>query len=466
MRARDIDLAFYQGTQALERAVLSQQARLVQTGSGGQRSIEGNLIHFSTAPDGATLTSLEARDRVVVVIPPSAAAPAREIRAASLVATGNERAGLTDALFSGGVEFTESVPATSGAQASERSGTSRTLALDLAGQLDAIDAARFQEKVTFKDGLVSGLADLGTYVMTSGMLTLEPHPQRPETLPWVTDGTMRVDAARLIEIDLATHDLRAEGDVKTQSRRSEGRVSPSGAALFDGPEPVLGFGDKFWYVRSKAQVRYAGAEATTARLRQGESEVRGDELILDDRTSDLRATGRVESRLPIEAPGSSAASPAPGVYRATAATMVYLDDARTMEYAGAPVTLETPEGRTVAGRIVLTLADEGRRLQRMVATSDAGDPSTADVRSRLSEGRESLSDSLVYDATIDQYVLRGRPGRPLVLRMRGDDGTCSVLLGTVGYSRPGSSSFALPKEENPGGTDTAGNQPCSGPLTR
>jgi len=455
MQARDIDLAFYPGTQALERAVLSQQARLVQAGVNGRLSIEGNVIHFSTAPDGVTLTSLEADDRVVVVIPPAGPAPAREIRAASLVATGNDTAGLTDALFSGGVDFTERVAATGGAQGSERHGTSRTLALDLAGQLDAIDTARFQQDVTFRDGRVSGLADLGTYGVASGILRLEPHPQRPVRLPHVTDGAMRVDAAGFIEVDLGTHDLHAEGDVKTQSRNADSGDS-SRAAVFDGPEPVLGFGDRFWYARAERRVRYTGTESMTARLRQGESEVRADELTLDDRTHDLHATGRVESTLPIEETAEPGSSATPGLYRATAARMVYLDEARTLEYEGVPVTLEQPEGSTTAARIVLTLADAGRRLRRMVATSDPLNPLTADVRSRMTEGRQSLSDSLVYDAELDQYTLRGRP---LVLRTHEEDGTCSEVRAAVGHLRRGSSQIT-------GQTSTMGNLSCASPLTR
>jgi lipopolysaccharide export system protein LptA len=458
MRARDIDLAFHAGTQALERAVLSQQARMVQVGAGGRRSIEGNVVTFATAPDGATLTHLEAHDRVIVLMPRTASGPEREIRAASLVATGQERTGLTDAVFSGGVEFTERTPAARGAPASERTGTSQTLALDLAGQLDAIDEARFQQNVAFTDDGVSGVGDLGTYVMSSDRLRLQPHPQRPSVLPRVTDGAMRVDAARLIEINLGTHDLHAEGDVKTQSRRDAGAAAPARAALFDGPEPVLGFGEEFWYVRSTQSVRYTGTPATTARLRQGESEVRGNEVTVDDRTRDLRATGRVESTLPIVRSAEAGPGEAPSMYRATADVLLYVDQARTVEYVGVPATLDTPEGRTTAARIVLTLAAEGRRLQQMVATSDPANPLTTDVLSSLSEGRQSLSESLVYDAATDQYTRRGRP---VVLRTREKDGTCSELRGAEGLITPGSSTARVT-----GWTSTAGNLSCSTPLTR
>ena len=465
MRARDIDLAFYPGTQALERAVLSQQARLVQMGAGGRRSIEGNVITFSTAPDGATLTHLEAREQVVVVMPPSASAAAREIRAATLVAGGNDREGLTDAVFSGGVEFTERV-LSGGSAGSERSGTARTLTLELAGQLDAIDAARFQQDVTFRDGTVTGVADLGAYDLRAGVLRLEPRPGSPERLPRVTDGTMRVDATRFIEVNLETHDLEAAGDVKTQSQRTETTSPSDRAALFDGPEPVFGFGDQFWYQQARRQVRYTGTETTTARLRQGESEVRGDELVLDEQSNDLRATGRVESTLPIGEPAPTTPGSPPAMYRATAETMVYVDQARTVEYEGTPVTLQTPDGRTTAARIVLTLADQGRKLERMVATSDPADPLTADVRSTLSGGRESLSVSLIYDAAADRYTLQGGRGRAVLLQTREQDGTCSTLRGSVGYFWPSTSRASFPDAENPGGTLAAGNQPCKVPLTR
>src|SRR5690606_5864003 len=95
MQARDIDLAFHEGTQALERGVLTGGSSLTIVEPGGPRSIEAIDVSFSTAADGRTLTHLEAHDRVVVRTPAADAAPARTITSADLVASGQQGRGLT-----------------------------------------------------------------------------------------------------------------------------------------------------------------------------------------------------------------------------------------------------------------------------------------------------------------------------------------------------------------------------------
>ena len=63
------------------------------------------------SPDGATVTSLTAQEKVQVDLPAEGESPAKRIRSASLRATGAAGQGLQNAVFEGGVDYLESRPA-------------------------------------------------------------------------------------------------------------------------------------------------------------------------------------------------------------------------------------------------------------------------------------------------------------------------------------------------------------------
>src|SRR4030095_6784673 len=117
-----------------------------------KQRISGIASALVTGPDGQTLTSLQAKENVEVVLPPTAEAPGRTIRAPSLVAGGDEKNGLKTALFEGDVVFVSHSHAGKGKPGVDRTGRSKRLTLDLNGQLGAISSAEFRDSVTFKDG--------------------------------------------------------------------------------------------------------------------------------------------------------------------------------------------------------------------------------------------------------------------------------------------------------------------------
>jgi lipopolysaccharide export system protein LptA len=163
MQAEDIDLSFYPDSTALQTGALRQHATMVLTDETGRRSIEAPSIDFATAEDGRTLTRLDARDRAIVSTPRNGDVPERKISANSLVATGDAKKGLTQARFEGKVEFNELVAGARGTPDHKRTATSETLTARIAGRLDAIDDARFERDVVFRDGTVTGDADVGIY---------------------------------------------------------------------------------------------------------------------------------------------------------------------------------------------------------------------------------------------------------------------------------------------------------------
>ncbi len=453
MQARDIDLAFHDGTQALERAVLSGGSSMILMDDGARRSIEAINIVLTTAPDGRTVTHLEAHQGVIVRTPAQAKTAARTITSSELVAEGEGKAGLTAALFTGGVRFVESTSAAAGRSASERVGTSQTLRLKLGGSLDVVEQAEFQQNVRFEDGDVRGDADLGDYAASAGRLTLRP-ARVPSRMPRVTSDRVTVDARELIEIDLNTQDLHARGEVKTVNAadNTPAATRTPDTGLFNDRETMLGFGAEFWYTDRDGRARYAGTAQTQARVTQGETVVIADAIDLARETQDLTARGRVDATF---SAGVASAGAALQKYRVESDTLEYRDKARTATYGGAPVVLTAPDGVTRAQTVVMTMSAQGRALDQLDARTN--------VHSTLTEGREARADSLLYEAGSGRYTLRGQP---LVLKGPGEVvGTCSQAWGRAAYFTSGGGAPVFPSNENQGGVERR-EVPCSAPLQK
>ncbi|HWB16560.1 MAG TPA: hypothetical protein VG538_09140 [Vicinamibacterales bacterium] len=457
MRADDIDLGFYDGTTSLQRAHLARQAVLVQTGQQGRRSIEAPQIDLAMAPDGSTLTHLEANPSVEVNTPASADVPSRTITARTLVATGTDSAGLTAAVFDGSVRFVETVPGAKGAAPSKRTGTAARLAMKIKGSLDAIDEATFQRDVRFTDGDVVGDGDIGIYRAAKGELELRPADQNARRPPHVTDGSMVVDAEERIIIALDSHDLSAWRKVSTVSRGdASAKGSNDDAGIFNTTDPVYGSADELIYQAAKNSAQYTGTTDAPARVRQGDDSIIVGHVIDIVDSRNLKASGAVDSTFLMTdnaKPKAGAATAGPTKYHATSDTLTYDDDARTAVFEGEPAVLKSADGQTTGKRITLLLEPEARKLRQL----DANDT----VHATLSDGREAYGDTLRYDARADQYTL---VGHSLALLTKDADGTCSVATGTTAHfaGELGAPSFL--DAENPAGSSTQPKQPCVAPA--
>src|SRR5690606_23722017 len=105
----------------------------------------------------------------------------------------------------------------------------------------------------------------------------------------------------------------------------------------------------------------------------------------------------------------------PATHRVESETLIYESATGEATYTGAPVVLTGPDGETTAGHMVMTLTPGTREMERLDAEGD--------VRSTLVDGSVALADSLVYEASLGRYTLRGGP---LVLRtVDKEKGTCS-----------------------------------------
>jgi lipopolysaccharide export system protein LptA len=464
MDARDIDLAFYDGQSALEHAHLAGNASMRR--SSGE-AIEAGDIRFRTAPDGKTLTRLDAapegRGRVTVRMPTSDTAPARTITGGTLAASGDERKGLTAALFDGGVEFVETTAGRGGRAGVRREGTSRRLTLVLKGQLDAIEQARFEDAVEFTAGGVHGFGDIGLYRASAGEIDLQPSAGATGKRATVrnTDAGVTVEARELITVFLDTQNLHARGDVDTLSAGSRTKKPAASTSIFNATDSIYGSAAEFRYDDSAARAEYRGTAQAPARLVQGSSNVRAEYIEFFRESQDLRAKGQVNSTFDIVPTGGRTGDgpAASGKYNVTADLLVYTEKQRTARYTGS-VRLENTEGAatkavTTAGAMDLVLAREARTLDRLEAT--------VNVHAVLSGGREARGDRLVYDANDDLYQLWGKP---LSLLNRETDGTCYTQEGNVARFRGELGAPDFPAAENADGGAPRRAVPCPAPAAR
>jgi lipopolysaccharide export system protein LptA len=437
MRARDIDLTFREGTEQLERGVLVGGSSMTIVEATGRRTIDARDITFATATDGRTLTHLEGHGAVSVRTPASGDSPPRTVTAADLVATGQEGHGLTSAIFAGNVRFVEVIPAKGGQAGGERTGTGDRLTMMLGGQLEAVQRAHFEGNATFVDGEVTGNADLGDYDAAGGRLTLRPAAS-PRRLPRVESGTVTVDAATLIDVDLDSQDLHAVGDVRTVSlgENRSNRKTEASVGFFDKGSTMYGFGHEFSYVERTGEARYRGTAEAKARVTQGETTVTAVNIRLERETENLEAEAEVVSTF---VTAGTAGEP-PATHRVESETLVYTSETGQATYTGDPVVLTGPDGKTTAAHMVMTLARGTREMERLDAEGD--------VQSTLVDGSEALAQFLIYEAGPGRYTLRGEP---LVLKtVDKEKGTCSETRGRLAYFTIGQPSPEFPAAENRG----------------
>jgi lipopolysaccharide export system protein LptA len=456
MRADDIDLVFYDGSQALQQARLQGSAVMHQPSEAGRRSIEGDRIEFTTAPDGTTLTRLDAapfdsKGRVTVRLPAAKDAPARRITGGTLASKGDDKRGLTSAVFDGGAEF-EEMTAGRGAPVAKRVAKSRTLRLAIKGQLDAIEEARFDQAVEISDGATRGYGDVGVYRASSGEMDLQPSRQTPGRKARVTDGEagLTVEAVDLITTYLNTGSLFARGDVTTVSRGSKSKPA-STTSIFNDRDPIYGtLAAEFRYDDASGKATYVGKGTSRPRIQQGNNVVHGDLIEYFSERQDLTAKGHVDSTFDIVPSAADGKNPksATGKYDVTAESLVYTEKTRTATYTGS-VVMRSPDGTTTADVMDLLLAKEARTLDRLEATGR--------VHAVLLKEREARGDRLVYEAREDLYQLWGKP---LTLINKENDGTCYAQDGSMARFRGELGAPDFPADQNAAGGAPRRSIPC------
>src|SRR5687768_2902054 len=144
-----INLTYYENSDLVQSAIVTGAAALrIAAEKGAAESVlHADNIEIGMAPDGSTLTSLNARDRVVFDLSTAQGQPAKKVTSNALVASGTAAQGLTAASFTEGVEYSE----IGGTPPVKRTVTSRTLDTSLKGGLGKIQEATFIGSARFHD---------------------------------------------------------------------------------------------------------------------------------------------------------------------------------------------------------------------------------------------------------------------------------------------------------------------------
>lgn len=422
LKAGDINLAFADGTGLLSSATLVVGATLEMPGANGSSTISGSQIETAMAPDGETLTKLQASAPVVVTLPAEGAQPAKRVCAQGLQADGDNKGGLTRAYFSGGVEYREGPAGACGRATPARVATAETLTLDLDGALADVKSALFQRNFRVVDGDLTATAVDGRY--DSVAETLELRSPAGATRPKVVTPDMDVIASE-IDANLKTDafDARGRGQQRVESTlkpSASAKTSDASVGLFERGKTLTGTSERLQYDRTAGTAVYSGGVF----LVQGDSQLLADRVAMDDTKGDVTATGSVRSTLVMAAaPGTTATNTAPT--RVSADTLVYTDSARTAVYSGA-ATLETSSGEKLAGeRITLSLEPVDRKLKSMEVVAAKG----AEVRVALLEGKYAIGHTVTYDAAADRYLVTGTPAK--FIAPASEPGKCTVTSGTA-----------------------------------
>ena len=412
LRARDINLDYGDDGRTVQHVTLAGQALITLAGTGGAATgqrLAAEWVDLSLGPDGA-ITSLVARERLLVTLPARGAAPARTIRAAELTGEGAAGAGLTSMRFTGGVDFREGGTARTAPTRQARSST-LTLALDPSG---TAERATFIGEARFDDGSLHATAAEARYFMVGDRLELVSADGVPP--PSVTDTGLRVDATA-ITIGLATTAVTATGAVSSVMQPAADRGGSGTArtpALLDGAQPLVASAAALDYDSQARKAIYSGR----ARLWQGDTTIRAERIVLDEQRGDLTATGGVTSTLSLQ----SAATPSgPRGTIARGDEMAYDDAARTVTYTKS-AQVNGPQGDLTADRIALILASPGRALERIEGYGA--------VVARVA-AREARGGRLTYHASDERYVFTGAPVQ-FTEECRVTTGRTLTFFGTAG----------------------------------
>jgi LPS export ABC transporter protein LptC len=399
MSARDIDLDYADDGETLEGVMLAGGATIGLTHQQGApgRQMAGESLTIALAPDGS-LASAVGRDGVQLDLPAAGGAPARQVRARSMDAAGEPGKGMTSASFRDDVQFREE-PGDGGAP---RVARSRTLVVALEG--DEVSSAIFTGQARFEERGLTASAGEARYEPARGVLRLEGADGGEG--PRVRDDRITVEAAA-IAVTLEGRSMVASGNVKT--RLDASRTSPG---LLNREQPANVSAGRLEYEGDAERAVYTGA----AQLWQGDTAIRADRLTLDQSKGNLLASGSARSTLSLD--GATSVGRAEEIryddearrltYEGIAAPLAIASTASTTPpgrmSAGVPARLSGPQGDLTAARIVVVLAKEESRMDRLEAYGAV----TLRLDTRVATGTR-----LTYHAADDRYVMAGAPAAPV-----------------------------------------------------
>jgi lipopolysaccharide export system protein LptA len=467
MRGDNIDLDFTAESGLLTHARLDTGAVLTLRDDAGVTQVKSNAIDFYVGANGETLTKLEATGPTETILPRVGESPARTIHSGGLVAEGQDPKGLDRAVFSGGIQYREALPAAPNQAAAVRLAASQSLVLNLDGGLNQVKDANFRQAFCFvgplapaappldakcstaktlpartMDDTMAAAADEGTYDAKAETLRLRSTaPTRPR--PWVVNREVTVEG-REIDMDIKQNAIDARGSVKEQvdfnRKPTPAQVKESGTGLFENDKAITVKTTTLKYSKDTGRATYTGDVFMFQPASAGQAEgsvLKADKVDVDDQKHDIIATGNVRSTFFIEQAPDEPGKQGPTRTTLNANAMTYFEAKRTAVYTGAAV-METGEGATrqklEAAEITLVMQAQKRALKSLIGTASG----TGIVLAKLPEGRQAKGLRLAYDADKDVYVMTGKPAVFVARSTTNAPGMCQVGTGSrIDFPRSG-----------------------------
>ncbi|HKY19740.1 MAG TPA: LPS export ABC transporter periplasmic protein LptC, partial [Vicinamibacterales bacterium] len=418
-----INLTYFENSDVLQSAIVSGNSSLRIAGDAGapERVLHAQNVEIGMAPDGSTVTSLNARDQVVLDLPGAKGQPTKSVSSNSLVASGVAGKGLTAASFTEGVEYRE----TGGAPAVKRTVTSRTLDTALNGNLGDIREAQFTGSVRLRDqnGGAAANAENMRYHIATGQVELTG---TSAGLPRVVNEQIEVDAAR-VEMSIEGSRMKATGapttPVQTVMKATKpgqpgGRRTPG---IMQQDRDINGVSAELIYAGGDASsAEFNGAAQLWQEATKGEvTKVKADKISVDGKTGNLNALGSVISTMIVQD-----INPTTKVRETSRSTgqgqaMIYEDALRKITYK-TKATLIGPQGDLRGETIVLTLGANGQDVEQLEAMDGV----------TLKEvDRETRGEHLTYIASTSEYKMAGK-GKLVRMRRTTPEG-CRTSEGSL-----------------------------------
>jgi len=389
-----MNLKYAADGESLEHALVAGEAKIQIAGDAGTlgREIVANTIDIALAPDGSTPTAMLGREAVQLTFPREAGSSGRTIQAANLDAKGEPGKGLTRAVFSGEVRYRERGEV-------DRAVNSSTLDVGLKKGMSSIDHARFAGAVRYAGDKMTALAAAAHYDIDNGTLALTG-TEPGSLVPHMVNEQIAIDAVS-IDVTLAGPRLKAVGNVRSELKPASGGGKPGEAAndvkmpsMLKQGQPVIIVADNLEYDGTGSKGRYTG----NARLFQGETSIKGESIVIDNKVGNLAAAGGVTTTTVIDQTGKDKEKERVHSI-ATAKDFKYDDATRRMTYTK-EAHMSSPNGDMTATRIELYLKPSGDELDRAEAYEKVV---------LREQDRETTGSKLIYTTTNETYVVTGSP---------------------------------------------------------
>jgi len=216
----------------------------------------------------------------------------------------------------------------------------------------------------------------------------------------VVTEQIAVDAAS-IYVTLAGPKVKASGNVRSQLKPASKGIMPGASAndvrmpsMLKQDQPVIVVGNGLDYDGSVALGTYTGA----ARLFQGDTSIKGETIVNDNKAGNLSASGGVVTTTVLDEAGKDKKKArVPSI--ATSKDLKYDDATRRLTYT-TNAHMNGPEGDMTAARIELYLKPSGDELDRAEAYENL---------TLREQNRETKGSKLIYTTGNETYVVTGAP---------------------------------------------------------